>query len=400
MTIKHKWAKQIAGRLGPAEFETAKSRADRVLPARIQLCLMVVLVCSGASPVVLNAQTNYKTENIVFVMTDGLRWQEVFRGAEAALIHPKNTVAAGVEKVRREYWREGAEARREALMPFLWQVVAKDGQIYGDRDKHSDAYVTNGLNFSYPGYSETLCGFVDPGIRSNDKVPNRNVTVLEWLSEKTQYHDKVAAFAAWDVFPSILNSNRAGFPVNAGYDPLLTLTGNPRIDLLNRLKSEGPRVWDEEPFDSITFYTAMEYLKERKPRILFISFGETDDWAHAGNYTEYLNAAHRVDSYIKTLWATLQTMPEYQNKTTLIFSPDHGRGTGHRAWKDHGEKLPDSKYIWMAFLGPDTPALGERTSVAAVSQNRIAATLALFLGENYLQDVPKAGPPIADVLRH
>ena len=39
------------------------------------------------------------------------------------------------------------------------------------------------------------------------------------------------------------------------------------------------RVWDEEPFDAIPFYTAMEYLKEREPRVLFASFGETHDWA-------------------------------------------------------------------------------------------------------------------------
>jgi len=165
------------------------------------------------------------------------------------------------------------------------------------------------------------------------------------------------------------------------------------------LKSEGPRVWDEEPFDSITFHTAIEYLKESKPRILFISFGETDDWAHAGNYAEYLNAARRVDGYIKTLWETLQAMPEYQNKTTLIFSPDHGRGPGLESWKRHGKEIPDSKYIWMAFLGPDTPALGKRTNVEAVSQNQIAATLSALLGESYGQSVPRAGQPIADVLR-
>ena len=34
-------------------------------------------------------------------------------------------------------------------------------------------------------------------------------------------------------------------------------------------------------------------------------------------------------------------------------------------WKSHGEKIPDSKYIWMAFIGPDTPALGERSNIGA-----------------------------------
>lgn len=365
-----------------------------------RLFILVVIVSNFAFSFIAQGQTNRKTENIVFVMTDGLRWQEVFRGADAAVMDKEHGHVADPGKLKKEYWRDNIAARREALMPFFWQVLAKQGQIFGDRDQHSDAYVTNGLNFSYPGYNETLCGFADPGIRSNDKILNKNVTVLEWLNQKPEYHDRVAAFAAWELFPWIFNSQRAGFPVNAGYDPFTALPGNPRIDLLNRLKSEGPRVWDEEPFDSLTFYTALEYLKARKPRILFISFGETDDWAHAGYYAEYLNAAKRVDSYIKTLWETLQAMPEYRDKTTLIFLPDHGRGAGLRSWRDHGEKIPDSKYTWMAFLGPDTPALGERTSVSPVSQNQIAATLSALLGENYLRDTPGAGPPIADVLRH
>ena len=93
-------------------------------------------------------------------------------------------------------------------------------------------------------------------------------------------------------------------------------------------------------------------------------------------------------------------MPEYSGKTTPIFSPDHGRGSGRSDWKDHGEKIPDSKYIWMAFLGPDTTTLGERAKVRPVSQNQIAATLAALLGESYLQDVPKTGQPIMDMLGH
>jgi len=88
----------------------------------------------------------------------------------------------------------------------------------------------------------------------------------------------------------------------------------------------------------------------------------------------------------------------YRGKTTLIFSPDHGRGDGAAEWRDHGEKVPDSKYIWMAFLGPDTPALSERSSVRAVTQDQIAATLAALLGEDYNAEVSNAGMPMSDVL--
>lgn len=369
-----------------------------MLGRRMQLLYLFVIVIGNT--LFLGAQEGHKTENIVFVMTDGLRWQEIFRGADSSLLNKKYGKVADVEKLKKDYWRESSEDRRLALMPFLWQVVAKKGQIYGDRDKQSDAFVTNGLNFSYPGYSETLCGFADSRVKSNDKVPNPNVTVIEWLHSKPEYRGKVAAFTAWDVFPSIFNVNRAGFPVNAGYDTFTEKSTNPRVSLLNQLKNDGPRVWDEEPFDAIPFYTAIEYLKEHKPRVLFVSFGETDDWAHEGNYAEYLYAAHRVDYYLRTLWETLQSMPEYRGKTALIFSPDHGRGSGRRDWRDHGEKIPDSKYIWVALLGPDTPALGERANIQPVSQNQIAATLAVLLGENYLEAVPKAGTPIADVVQH
>jgi hypothetical protein len=277
-------------------------------------------------------------------------------------------------------------------------VIARNGQIYGNRDQGSDAYVTNKLNFSYPGYSETLCGFADPRINSNDKVRNPNVTVLEWLSRKPAYKNRIAAFAAWDVFPAIFNRERADFPVSAGYDPFPGLAGNPRIETLNTLKQELPHYWDEEPFDALPFRTALEYLKERKPRILFLSLGETDDWAHGGNYPQYLDSAHRADEFLRIFWDTVQSIPEYRDRTTLIFLPDHGRGAGVETWKDHGEDIPESKYIWMAFLGPDTPALGARARVASVTQNQIAATLAALLGEEYRGEVRQVGQPIVDVL--
>jgi hypothetical protein len=282
----------------------------------------------------------------------------------------------------------------------VWSVIAKRGQIFGNRDKGSDAYVTNGLYFSYPGYSETLCGFADPRIHTNDKVPNPNVTVLEWLKNRPSFSGEVGAFGAWDVIASVFNSQRAKFVVNSGWDAFTEIPLTPELQLVNQLKAQSPRVWEDEPFDAIPFYTAVEYLKARKPKILYLSLGETDDWAHDGNYAEYLHSAYRVDAYLKALWELVQSLPEYHDNTTLIFSPDHGRGEARGSWKDHGQKIPDSKYIWMAFLGPDTPPLGERSQIPPVMQNQIAATLAALLGEDYLGAEPKAGKPIRDVLSH
>ncbi len=343
------------------------------------------------------AQTG-RTRNVILVMTDGLRWQEVFRGADPALMNKKDGGVGDVDALRKEFWRESPAERRAALLPFLWSTVASQGQIFGNRDAGSDAFVTNGLNFSYPGYSETLCGFVDPGVDSNNKIPNPNVTVFEWLHSKPAFRGKAAGFGAWDVFPFIFNAPRAGFPVNAGSDPFTMTPMPPGLALMNRLKRESA-IWDSEAFDTFTFHTAKMYLLEKKPRLLYLSLGETDEWSHEGKYAEYLRSAHRVDAYLKELWEAVQSMPQYRSNTTLIFLPDHGRGEAPVEWKSHGQKIPDSKYIWMAFLGPDTKALGERKQTGPVTQHQVAATLAALLGEDYQRAVPKAGAPIGDVLR-
>ena len=82
-------------------------------------------------------------------MSDGLRWQEIFRGAELALINKKFGGVEDVPRLKILYWRDNEEERRRKLLPFIWGTLAHDGQIYGDRDRHSDAAITNGLNFSW-----------------------------------------------------------------------------------------------------------------------------------------------------------------------------------------------------------------------------------------------------------
>ena len=361
---------------------------------RLPLTAIALLL---VSPLV-QAQAPHKTTHVILVMTDGFRWQEFFQGAQENLMNKKYGSVEDVAALKKSYWRDTPEARREALLPFVWTVMAKQGQIFGNREKGSDAFVTNNKFFSYPGYSETLCGLADDRIKSNDKIPNPNVTVFEWLNQKPDFRLRVAAFGAWDAFPAIFNSDRAGFPVNAGWDQFLKPDASPDLALINQLKNETPRIWPDEPFDAMPFHTALEYLKSAKPRVLFLGLGETDDWAHGGRYGDYLDSAHRVDAFLRILWETVQSLPEYRDSTTIIFSPDHGRGSGTKKWRDHGEKLPESKFIWMAFLGPDTKPLGERLNIPAVTQSQIAATLAALLGQDYSASFPKAGKPIPDVL--
>jgi len=108
-----------------------------------------------------------KTRAVVLIVLDGLRWQEVFDGPDHALMDEKHGGAQDVKQLRKDFWRETPTEGRQTLMPFLWTVVAKQGEIYGNQHKGSIAQVTNGMKFSYPGYNEMTTGQPDKRIDSN-----------------------------------------------------------------------------------------------------------------------------------------------------------------------------------------------------------------------------------------
>ncbi len=364
----------------------------------IVLLFLVLAAVAAEPPATGVAEHKSKTENVLFVMLDGLRWQEVFTGADEALLNKKRGGVEDVPSIRKRFWRDKATARREALLPFLWGTVARDGQIFGNHLTKSVGRVTNGKNFSYPGYNEILCGFADPKVDSNAKTRNRNVTVLEWLHHKPGFRGKIAAITSWDVFPFIINDERSGILVNAGAAPLTGLEPTDEVRLLNRLMVETPLETADTRPDSLTYHAARLYVKTKKPRILFLSFDETDAQGHAGRYDRVLASAHRNDFFIRDLWETVQAMPEYRGKTTLIVTTDHGRGDPPDDWKNHGAKIKGSEFFWVAILGPDTPALGERKNIDPVGQDQVAATMAELLGFDYRADVPRAGKPLPDVI--
>lgn len=379
---------------------TDRGRDWRKIILRGGVVLVGLLLAAGAlrsgQPAAAQKE-GVRARNVVLVLIDGLRWQEVFTGADAALMTPENGVPKA-DALKKSYWREDPDERRKLLMPFLWTTVARQGQLWGNRGKGSPARVTNQFHFSYPGYSEMTVGYADPRIDSNDKRPNPNVTVFEWLNRKPKYRKRVAVFGAWDTVAWIVNRERCGFFVNAGFEPVREGRITPRLELLNRMKAETPRYWDEEPYDAMTVYSALEYLKANRPRAMWLTLGETDEWAHEARYGSYLDAIHYTDGFLRELWSTLQSLDQYRGKTTLIVAVDHGRGVGPKEWRSHGAEVPGSDQIWMAALGPDTPALGERQNVREVRQCQIAATVAAALGEDYPASEPRAAPPIEDAI--
>jgi len=344
------------------------------------------------------AQAAHKTENVVLIVSDGVRWQEMFSGADPLLLGDKGGNWASEANLRKQYWSDDPAERRRRVFPFVWEVFARDGQLFGNQQRGSVARVSNGKAFSYPGYNEMSTGFPNDAIDSNEYGPNPNKSVFEWLNGLPEFKGKVAVFGTWDAYHRIFNIGRSHLPIQAGWD-MPRSTGVAATDALLRTLFLTTTRFDEEDLpNSLLQPPLLDYIRREHPRVLFVGYGETDNWAHQGRYDLVLESARRTDAFVRELWQTLQALPQYRGKTTFIFTTDHGRGSGPDQWREHGVEEKGSENIWMAVMGPDTPALGERHDAAPVVQAQIAATIAALLGQDYPKAEPRAAKPIAEVL--
>jgi hypothetical protein len=328
----------------------------------------------------VSAQEN-QNPKVILITLDGLRWQELFTGADPLLVANKEYVEDSVE-LKEKFWKETPEARREALMPFFWTEIAKIGQIHGNRDLGSKVDLTNTMWFSYPGYNEILTGKADDvRIDSNDKIPNPNTTVLEIANKDPRYRGKVAAFGSWDVFPYIINEERSGVPVNAGFE---TADGNDlteREKFLNELQPKVPSPWSTVRLDAFTHHYALEHIKKNHPALVYIAYGETDDFAHDGDYAAYLKSANHTDALIRELWDFTQNDPFYKDNTLFVITTDHGRGTYPlETWKSHGSDVEGARGVWLVLFGKGVTAKGEISQMEQLYSDQIAPTISRVLG--------------------
>jgi len=339
-----------------------------------------------------------KTENVFLITLDGLRWEELFGGAVDSMMLSEE-LTKDTEDVMSKFSDPDQIEARKKLMPFFWSTINEEGQLYGNRWLGNKVNCSNRFWFSYPGYCEILTGYSDPTIDSNDKIYNPNVTILEWLNNMPAYKGRVAAFGSWDVFPYIVNDKRSGIPVNAGFrkatDDYLSI----KEQILNELQDEIPSAWSSVRWDAFTHNYMMEHVKKHYPKVVFISYGETDDFAHDGRYDHYLKSAHQTDKWIGEIWNYIESDPYYAGKTSIVITTDHGRGNSPMSeWKSHGTIYKGSNAIWIAALGPNIKPLGMVKKKEQLLQSQIAATVAALLGIEYNPVTKEAGKSIRSVV--
>ena len=372
--------------------------------------LLIVTVWVGLLTSSLPVQA---AENVVLITLDGLRWQEVFSGIDRRLAeHDEYSVRQNELMTR--FWRNNPGDRARRLLPFLHGTVFADGTVVGNRNAGSCAAVSNPWYFSYPGYSEILTGVVNETIDSNGKNYNPERTIHELLEQMPAYRDSTGAFASWDVFPFIFNVPRSGIHVNA-FSPEPS-PGNEFEELLNTLHTDIPTPWPTVRNDAFTHHYAMSWFRRQRPRLLYIAYGETDDFAHDGKYDEYIFAAQRTDRFIAEIWDMVQSTEGYRDNTVLFIAVDHGRGYDPiETWQHHAsqrsldgymeslaeyqEGIVGSEATWMAAIGPGISDRGLiTTGNDCLTNDRIAATLLEVLGIDYTELNPDMGAPLTEFL--
>ena len=342
-------------------------------------------------------QTPHKTKNLVIVLMDGYRWKELFEGADSSLLFNGRYSRQDSAAMVAQFWAPTAQERRAKLMPFFWGVVAQHGQLYGNRNYGNNVNVRNGYWFSYPGRNEVFTGYADSLVNSNEYPDNPNLNVLEYINAQHGYQGKVVTFASWDAVARILNRHRNGMLVNIDGEDVQGANLTAAQQAANLGQHAIPSVLGKgERLDGLTYAMAKAYMTAEHPRVLYLDFGDTDDFAHEAKYNLYLQAANAADAMMGDLWAYIQEDPFYKDQTTILVCPDHGRGYAN-GWTSHGRSFAHSNETYLVVMGPDTPPTGEMKTAGQIYQEQYAQTMAALLGFTFEASHP-IGTPVTSVI--
>lgn len=320
-----------------------------------------------------SATANSSSGNVILLMLDGVRWQEVFQGVDSHLAT-----------------KESGE-----IFTNLHGELENQGLLFGDPSDDSQMSVANRAFLSLPAYQSIMSGFPQP-CKSNTCGRIGVETFQERLvRDLSLERNQVATIGSWiNIAHAVEHLPGATF-VNTGVDPLDDKTSDPVFGEINDEQSRNLPQWEAARLDRYTYGHAMHYLKKYRPRFMFISLQDSDEWAHHGNYDNYVNTLRHYDRVIKELVDALKSMGEYGRNTTLLVTTDHGRGTGS-AWKNHGVLWPSSRFVWMYAFGPHVKT-GTSVKGLHYSHLDLRPTIESALGLDP-QACKGCGAPIAEII--
>jgi predicted AlkP superfamily pyrophosphatase or phosphodiesterase len=273
--------------------------------------------------IALSCKTSFAGEkppqNVIYITIDGTRYQDFFA--------------------------------RKKTFPLLWKRYAHLGEFAGGITDKS--MVTASTPISLPSYMSMTTGQVQQCF--NNECPRvKASTFIDKLSEKLNLKpDRLAVFSSWNLIKRAACNDMKHAYINTGnIGAISPVSHKPDevMNTLNRQQESHPSHWDNaDRYDKYTYRQAKHYLTAYKPRFLWISLGDTDEYAHANDMRGYIKALKQSDSYVDDLFQTLKTMTHYTQNTTIIITTDHGRGDG-KNWTNHGPKFIESKNSFLFVI--------------------------------------------------
>ena len=314
---------------------------------------------------------------MVLVVLDGVRWQEVFGGADRALAAER-----GLNPI--------AWAGPRALLPNVSRLLESHAVALG-APGHGEIVATDAQLISMPGYLEIFAGHPNPACDSNDCARSPSRTFVDDLVDSGGPGD-AAVVASWPNIARAAAANPSRFVVTAGRHRVEGGAVLRTDDATAALLDGGARArafpgeGDYRP-DAITAKLALRVLATRRPRFLFVGLGDADEYGHRNDYRSYLEAIHASDGFLGELFATLDGMGARGRHTTVLVTADHGRAYG---FKDHGARYPESARVWLLAGGGDVRGHGLVTASRRHTLSEVAPTVRALLG------VHGEGTPIAE----
>jgi len=296
---------------------------------------------AGRVPAANSATTHRASDEIVVVLTwDGVRWQEILHGVD--------------EKLALTAARPHFEGRsRAALLPHLDQLVNTDGHLLGTEAAPVSASSPSTL--SLPSYSEIFSGRT-PTCGDNDCGQTKAATLVDqWRASRP--NATLAVVSSWWKIPRVAAKDFSSIDVSAGrlfVRGRKSFCGSVELcTLLDDARHLSPWPGGEEyrP-DRATAAIGLAYLRARRPQFAFIGLGDTDEYAHHGNYAGYLDALHEADKTLGAVHQWLLAQQRRGTRTLLIVTADHGRASGF-AQHTH---TPEAARVWALVWGSGVTA--------------------------------------------
>lgn len=254
---------------------------------------------------------NNQLHKIVLITIDGTRYQDIFDwGSDLNYLHGRQ------------------------IIPNIYHHFMDNGIVIGATTL---AFTENKVYLSLPGYSEIMRGYAGNCI-TNECEQYVGPTIVD------QFKGSATVIGSWEPIAKTFNDD--GVAINVGRH--IRNFEWWQLDISeDGLSKEDDFGSDEYRTDIDTITLATEYLKHEQPDFLWVSLGDTDEFAHRNNYLWYLTAMNYADAFIGYV------MQIVDSNTVVIVATDHGRALN---FTSHGGD-PNASRVWM-LIGGDVDKVG------------------------------------------